>query len=111
MKNNTLGLLAKGIPPLQRFSRYLISLSSSSQRNNNQRPYRLKAYRDYYFINDNEVIYYYHIHISYIYFKEESYMKIFSVCARVDYQDQDVIDLGLFKSSKCCFTSNENIHR
>lgn len=26
-------------------------------------------------------------------------MKIFSVCARVDYQDQDVIDLGLFKSS------------
>ena len=27
-------------------------------------------------------------------------MKIFSVCARVDYQDQDVIDLGLFKSSK-----------
>lgn len=26
-------------------------------------------------------------------------MKIFSVCARVDYLDQDVIDLGLFKSS------------
>lgn len=26
-------------------------------------------------------------------------MKIFSVCARVDYQGQDVIDLGLFKSS------------
>lgn len=27
-------------------------------------------------------------------------MKIFSVCARVDYNGQDVIDLGLFKSSK-----------
>ena len=26
-------------------------------------------------------------------------MKIFSVCARVDYNGQDVIDLGLFKSS------------
>ena len=39
------------------------------------------------------------IHISYIYLKEEKYMKIFSVCARVDYNGQDVIDLGLFKSS------------